>query len=37
MMLSYTYTFAVRVVKSLELNDVGMSDNSHDLELSILS
>ena len=31
-----TYAFAVGVVKGLELDDVGMADDSHDLQLTIL-
>lgn len=31
-----TYPFAIRIVKGLQLNNVGMSDNTHDLQLSIL-
>lgn len=31
-----TYAFAIRVVEGLELNDVGMANNSHDLEFTVL-
>ena len=32
-----THAFAVAVVKGLELDDVGMPDDSHDLQLSVLA
>lgn len=30
------YPLAIRVVKGLQLHDVGMSDNTHNLQLPIL-
>jgi hypothetical protein len=32
-----THTFTIGVVESLQLYDVGMSDNAHDLELAVLA
>lgn len=31
-----SYALAVRVVKSLELHNIGMTNNAHDLQLSVL-
>lgn len=31
-----TYAFPVRVVERLQLDDVGVADDSHDLELTVL-
>jgi hypothetical protein len=30
------YTFAIGVVEGLELDDVGMADDAHDLEFTVL-
>lgn len=31
-----TYPLSVRVVESFQLNDVGVSDNPHDLQFAVL-
>lgn len=32
-----SYAFTVGVVKGLELNDIGVSDNTHNLEFTVLA
>lgn len=32
-----TYSFAIRIVEGLELDDVWMADNAHDLQLTVLA
>lgn len=33
----YTYPLSIGVVKSLKLNDIRMSDDTHNLQLTVLS
>lgn len=30
------YTFTIGIIESLQLNNVGVADNAHDLELTVL-
>lgn len=36
MIIRYAYAFTVGVVEGLELDDVGVADNAHDLEFTVL-
>jgi hypothetical protein len=35
-MSKITYTFAIGIIESFQLNNVGVADNAHDLELTVL-
>jgi len=35
-LLRGTYSFTVRIVECLQLNDIGVADDAHNLQLTIL-